>query len=125
VYLNLKSIGIGDGWTNPLNQYPGYYEFAVEKKFVSAAEGLVLEGLSDACQALIDVGLTSLAEVECNIYFSSVVSAISATLGYNVNVYDVRIPCDGQLCYNFDAITKLMNMASVQKSLGVAQQVRW
>jgi len=81
-----------------------------------------LEGLSDACQALIDAGLYSLALVECNVYMSSVMSAISAALGYDANVYNYKIPCVGSLCYNFDAITALMNTASLQASLGVAKQ---
>lgn len=38
VLLNLQSIGIGDGWTDPYAQYPGYYEFAKAKGLINSLE---------------------------------------------------------------------------------------
>jgi len=122
VYLNLNSIGIGDGWTDPYNQYNGYYEFAKAKGLISSVELVAFEAMSDACQVLIEGGAYPIALVECNLYMQAVLTAISATLGYSANPYDITIPCQVPgLCYDFSAVTKLLNQANLQKALGVSK----
>jgi cathepsin A (carboxypeptidase C) len=45
--------------------------------------------------------------------------AISADVGYQINPYNVKVPCGPDpLCYNFDNVTRLLNTPSVQHAIG-------
>lgn len=39
------------------------------------------------------------------------------------NNYDITKPCIGQLCYDFDHITKFMNQDSIKEALGVPKDI--
>ena len=40
----------------------------------------------------------------------------------NMNVYDIRKPCIGSLCYDFDLLDKYINQDSVRQKLGVGDR---
>ena len=39
-----------------------------------------------------------------------------------MNVYDIRKPCIGSLCYDFDLLDKYINQDSVRQKLGVGDR---
>jgi len=53
VNLKLKGIAIGNGLTDPYQQYPAYAKFSYENGLISKAWEEVLNGGFKACQALI------------------------------------------------------------------------
>jgi carboxypeptidase C (cathepsin A) len=53
VQLNLKGIAIGNGLTDPFQQYPAYAKFSYENNLISKEWRDVLDGGFKACQALI------------------------------------------------------------------------
>lgn len=121
--INLKNLGIGNGWVDPYHQYPGYYQFAKKKGFIGVGEELALEAADVACQGLVATGVWEAAMVACNLYLSTVMEAISVHQGFQINPYNVNVPCAVEpLCYNFTSITNLLNSPSVQRSLGVKRQ---
>ena len=118
--FNLQAIAIGNGWTDPAQQYAGYTEFAASV----GVNKLVVDGLWAAYEtchlALVTLGNNPLALTDCMIYLEAGLSAISAHMGYNVNVYNVFQKCGPfPLCYNMTSETEVLNMRSVQQSLGV------
>jgi len=44
--LNLKGMAIGNGWIDPLQQYPGYVDFAYEKGLFKKGSPVSLSSLS-------------------------------------------------------------------------------
>jgi len=119
----LKAVGIGNGWVNAATQYPGYYEFA--SNWTGPIETTLLRAVYETCWATLEFGNNPFAQADCNIYQEVVISALSAHFGYDINVYNVYIPCKGSLCYNMNAITNLMNTASVQQSIGAPANSDW
>ncbi|KAK5992097.1 Carboxypeptidase Y-like protein [Cladobotryum mycophilum] len=126
--INLKSILIGNGLTDPVNQYPQYRPMACGQGGYKA----VLDKAS--CQDMDSALPNCLKQIKA-CYASNGTSArtcASATSYCNnnllgpfqetgTNVYDVRIPCTGGgLCYPaMDWISKWLNQASVKQALGV------
>jgi len=125
VNLNLKGIAIGNGLTDPYEQYPAYAKFSYENGLISEKWDDVLKGGFKACQGLIyesqhkDGRVLDIAALEfCQILADSV---IGNPLHPKFNVYDIRIPCDAPpLCYDFSASDAFLNDETVQSTLGVS-----
>lgn len=75
------------------------------------------QSLIAECMANSSISCT-LARVACN----ALVESYALT---GLNVYDIRKPCEGQLCYNFTAANTFMNRADVQTALGVVNHTTW
>jgi serine carboxypeptidase-like clade IV len=56
---------------------------------------------------------------------NALLDAASDIQGFDVNVYDIRKPCNGPLCYDFTAEETFMNLPDVQASLGVPAGTYW
>jgi serine carboxypeptidase-like clade 4 len=56
---------------------------------------------------------------------NTLLDAASDIQGFDVNVYDIRIPCRGQLCYDFTAEETFMNLPDVVSSLGLSPGTTW
>jgi cathepsin A (carboxypeptidase C) len=109
VPLNLKGIAIGNGLTDPFNQYPAYATFSHENGIVNDEVFLGMEAGLRVCQGLIlesqqgpKQGLKmQVAALE----FCSLVAELPALhnpVNPRFNVYDIRMPCDAPpLCYDF------------------------
>ena len=125
VNLNLKGIAIGNGLTDPYEQYPQYAKFSLENGLIGKKWDDVLKGGFKACQGLIYESqqkggkVLDVAALEfCQILADS---CIGNPMHPKVNVYDIRIPCDTPpLCYDFSASDNFLNRADVQKTLGVS-----
>lgn len=124
VNLNLRGIAIGNGLTDPYQQYPAYATFSYENGLISKKWEDVMTGGMKACQALIYESqqkggkVIDVAALEfCQILADSV---IGNPLHPKFNVYDIRIPCDAPpLCYDFSQSDAFLNRADVQEVLGV------
>jgi cathepsin A (carboxypeptidase C) len=128
VNIPLKGIAIGNGLTNPKEQYGHYAEMChtggadVGGHAPPACGAAVYDAMKVAtpvCQAAIatcDAGVpgSCIAAVDaCNL---PLIEPYQLT---GKNVYDMRIPCEhGRLCYDFDAVTTYLNNKDVQAQLG-------
>ena len=122
--LTLKGIAIGNGLTDPYEQYPAYAPFSYENDLISEMWYDVLTGGFVACQGLIaestshDSRVLDMAALEfCQILADT---CIGNPLNPAFNVYDIRIPCDQPpLCYDFSSADTFLNRDDVQEVLGV------
>jgi len=118
VHINLVSAAIGNGLVNLHEQVPGYYEFARINNYIGLVEEGLLEAASLACQGLIST-VGGAAIVECNLYMAAVMEAISLNVGYQINPYNVKIPCAVEpLCYDFSNMTRFLDDPAVKKAIG-------
>ncbi|GBG30711.1 Carboxypeptidase Y [Hondaea fermentalgiana] len=129
-HINLKGFGVGNGLTDPVEQYKYYAQMAFNS---TTAPSRVSERVyhnmvrqTSTCIDLIAECNTKkhprfkcqLALMECN---QMLVVPYTST-GYNV--YDMRVKCEvPPLCYDFSEVDKYLNSARVQKYLGV--QKKW
>lgn len=121
---NLKGIGIGNGWVDPLLQYPAYAKYALQ-------EGLINQSVADAaavlyapCKILIETHIYPVAFVECQLIETTILAAAELKAGHSINVYDIRKECKvPPLCYDMSNVTKFLNRKDVQQDLGVSR--RW
>ena len=126
VQLNLKGIAIGNGLTDPFQQYPAYAKFSYENNLISKEWRDVLDGGFKACQALIlETQRGPMAGPKLQLATLEFCSVLSDTIIGNplhpkFNVYDIREPCTNPpLCYDFSQSDTFLNDVSVQQALGV------
>lgn len=111
--LNFKGIAIGNGWVDPVVQYPQYAEFAYENKLVSAETYAVLKASFAECQNMINNSQENwLYALEfCQLTMTTI---LGNPLAPRFNVYDIRKGCDvPPLCYNMSNSDRLLNNATV------------
>lgn len=128
VQIPLRGIAIGNGLTNPQEQYKHYAEMchsggqpegghappACGDKVFKAMNTAtpICTGAISACNAGVPESCVAAVDA-CNL---PLIEPYQAT---GKNVYDMRIPCEhGKLCYDFDAVTKYLNTESIQNQLG-------
>lgn len=46
-------------------------------------------------------------------------------LNPDLNYYDIRLPCVGDLCYDETLLEEYLNLSEVKKELGVPQEMKW
>ena len=56
---------------------------------------------------------------------NTLLDAAGDILGYDPNVYDIRKPCVGPLCYDFTSIETYMNLPDVLEAIGVPAGTYW
>merc|ERR1711998_684725 len=140
--IPLAGIGIGNGLTNPEEQYKWYPKFG---KDGCAAEGGHAPGVLNSKV----IGLMNVAMPACTAGIRlcnsgsqdpttglaiNITACLAAFDACNIlteipieftdrNPYDVRIACEKRpLCYDFDAVTDYLNTAEVQQQLGVSKK---
>lgn len=124
--INLKGLGIGNGLTDPVVQYQYYPAMAMnntygikcvsEEAYISMNDHMDrCVNMAKACQKNVDV--CDEADSYCNMF--------ETTPYYNtgLNPYDIRKPCEGDLCYDFTNIDTYLNLESTRTALGVAPEV--
>ncbi|KZZ88266.1 carboxypeptidase Y [Ascosphaera apis ARSEF 7405] len=123
--INLKSILIGNGLTDPLTQYPEYRPMACgEGGYPAVLDKSTCDGMDSSlprCLSLIESCYRSESVWTCvpaSIYCNNAILGPYQRSGRNP--YDVRIDCDGgNLCYPaMDNIAKYLNQAEVKDAVG-------
>jgi len=122
IHINLKGIGIGNGWVSPYVQYGGYGPFAYQNKLIDSATWASMNQTLAQCQQLINNKDYDDAEAVC----SNIMGAVLEYAG-NINYYNIDLPCNPPpLCYDFTNVTNYLNTPSVQQQLGVSSQgINW
>ncbi|KAI9780386.1 MAG: hypothetical protein M1816_002872 [Peltula sp. TS41687] len=129
--INLKSIMIGNGLTDPLQQYPKYSEMACTE---SSGYPAVLD--EPTCRSMDNALPRCLSLIESCYNTESVWVCVPSAIYCNnqilgpyqqtgMNPYDVREKCEDQenLCYTgLGWITAYLNKPDVQDALGVEVQ---
>ncbi|KAI8577099.1 hypothetical protein K450DRAFT_253641 [Umbelopsis ramanniana AG] len=122
--INLKSLMIGNGLTDPLIQYKWYAKMACENNY-----GPVLD--NSTCKQM-EANYPACARLIQNCYDNGgVFSCLPAAMKCNkdqlqpyqqtgMNPYDVRKKCEGgNLCYTIlESVKKYLNIPEVKKELG-------
>lgn len=140
--IPLAGIGIGNGLTDPQEQYKWYPEFGKDgcakegghaPGVLNAGTLAVMKAAMPACTAAINLCNKGSKDPDTGLAVN-----ITACMGAfdlcNIlsqvpieftdrNPYDVRIKCEkAPLCYDFDAIDEWLNTPEVQKELGVSKK---
>ncbi|ORY29146.1 carboxypeptidase C [Naematelia encephala] len=137
--INLKSLLIGDGLTDPYNQFGSVPDWACDKtkspyavySDPEGAECVSLRAKAARCQALVSSCYKTGSRFSCvpaNLYCFSGVFGDLQQLGYNV--YDVRKKCDrsedkdGPLCYKeMGWMETYLNTPEVKAELGAPDHI--
>merc|ERR1719373_383837 len=120
-HINMKGFAVGNGLTMPSIQYSQYSKYAYENQVITESQYSQLQSPTDKCVNLLERGQTGF-------YVTSVCNSIVSTIqqeGGDFNVYDIRKPCVGSLCYDFSALDDLMKSSDVQQSLNVSSKANW
>eukprot|EP00929_Paragymnodinium_shiwhaense_P029484 TRINITY_DN1687_c0_g2_i1.p1 TRINITY_DN1687_c0_g2~~TRINITY_DN1687_c0_g2_i1.p1 ORF type:complete len:480 (+),score=88.81 TRINITY_DN1687_c0_g2_i1:67-1506(+) len=131
----LKGIGVGNGLTNPGEQYKWYPDMAkdggksaggtLEKGVITNfLEIAAMKAASKFCTGQIAKCNSANASSACSTAYAA--CNYGELVPYQLtgyNPYDMRIKCDKPpLCYDFGAVEDFLNSAEVQKQLGVSKK---
>lgn len=129
--INLAGLGVGNGLTNPHEQYKYYPEMAVHNSHgIKVLSDDVYKEMTDAvpkCQSLIEAcnaGDSFINKFACQTAF--IVCNTAETTPYQMtglNPYDIRKKCEIMpLCYDFSYIEKFLNLDSTKEALHVSEE---
>jgi cathepsin A (carboxypeptidase C) len=131
----LKGVGIGNGLTNPEEQYKWYPDMAKDggkSEGGTLAKGVITNFVAQA--AMRAAAKRCISKISaCNEgNQSSACKDAFTTCNYGelvpyqltgMNVYDMRIKCEKPpLCYDFSAVESFLNSEETQKQLGVTKK---
>jgi cathepsin A (carboxypeptidase C) len=126
--LNLKGLAVGNGLTDPEEQYKWYAEMAYnnshEMKVIDEKTYNMMKSAEPMCTkgiAQCNKGDGMLSSFACQAAFAYCNMALTTPYRATMlNPYDIRKPCgDNPLCYDFSHIEKFMNNDSTKKALHV------
>ncbi|RDX81940.1 Serine carboxypeptidase-like 48 [Mucuna pruriens] len=120
ININLKGFAIGNGLTNPEIQYQAYTDYALDRGLIKKADYDSINKLLPRCEQAIKTCGTEGGETctsslyVCNGIFNRILS-----IAGDVNYYDIRKKCVGDLCYDFSNMEEFLNKKTVRDALGV------
>ncbi|XP_002523707.2 serine carboxypeptidase-like [Ricinus communis] len=123
IHINLKGFAIGNGLTDPGIQYKAYTDYALENDLIEESDYERINEMMPSCdQAIKACGTKGESTCEsaysvCNNIFNEIMDVVG-----NVNYYDIRKKCEGQLCYDFSDMETFLNEKVVRDSLGVGNR---
>lgn len=125
--INLKGLAIGNGLTDPSIQFGAYADFALQNSLISRGLHDIIQLLYQPCKWLTNICGSYKWGWECAIalqYCEMTVFQPILMAQPGINVYDIRKPCVGQLCYDFSAVEKYLNLPDTRAALGVGD-IKW
>ncbi|EEH60536.1 uncharacterized protein MICPUCDRAFT_13532 [Micromonas pusilla CCMP1545] len=139
VGMRLKGLAIGNGLTEPEIQYGAYADYGLGVDVVSKAAAEISKKNYPTCAKMIrkcgggagSDGPTRESEARRKLCLAAVEYCSEKVWGPvikdagDVNVYDVRKRCVGDLCYDMSNADKFLNQPSVKVSLGVKRNITW
>jgi cathepsin A (carboxypeptidase C) len=131
IHLILGGLAVGNGLTNPIEQYKWYPEMAYNNshgiKTVSESTYDAMTSAVDKCVELIQAcnnGDSFVNSFACQTAF--VICNASETAPYQMsglNPYDIRKECgDHPLCYDFSNIETFLNLDSTKEALHISKK---
>jgi carboxypeptidase C (cathepsin A) len=117
--INLKGIGLGNGWVEPYFQTGSYAPYLYANERINVVE---LEGANTVYQsykAAIDMKLYDVAMVIGN----DLLNGLMVAAGVN-DVYDIRKTSDPTTPFA-NRLTTFLNTGAARKSLNVTSNVQW
>jgi len=132
--INLKGLAVGNGLTDPLEQYGSYPEMAHDggKSEGGTAPGVITNWfVYRRMKSYVQPCLDKIAKCTSESTYQACVDAqsfcnaelVGPYAATGQNQYDQRIKCKVPgLCYNFSAPTDWLNKPDVQKALGVTKK---
>jgi len=129
--INLAGLAVGNGLTNPKEQYQWYAEMAKNNSHgIQVVSDDVYEGMTNEiskCVSLIEecnAGDSFINKFACQTAF--IVCNTAETTPYQMtglNPYDIRKKCEKvPLCYDFSYIEKWLNLESTKQALHVSEE---
>jgi len=115
--INMKGLGIGDGWISPLIQYGSYGPYALLEGLINSYTAQQMNQTYGQCVQAIQSRAWDQAGYVCGGLMETVLQD-----NPGLNYYDIRKPCVGSLCYDFSLIDNFLNQQSVQRAIGVNRQ---
>jgi len=128
LHLNLSGLGVGNGLTNPQEQYKWYPEMAYNNPYgIHAVNKLVYEAMTNAvpkCTSIIEScnkGDNRMNDFYCQSAFLTCNDALTVPYQLSgLNPYDIRKKCDVKpLCYDFSNVEKFLRLQSTRDALHV------
>jgi len=117
--INLKGIGIGNGWVDPYYQTASYGPFLYANSRINVVELDAAEAAYLAYAAAIDAGLYDVAMILGN----DMLNALMAAAGVN-DVYEIRQKSDPTIPFA-NKLQVFLNSAPARKALNVTSNVHW
>ncbi|KAL0382694.1 UNVERIFIED_CONTAM: Serine carboxypeptidase-like 49 [Sesamum calycinum] len=120
IHVNLKGFAIGNGLTDPAIQYGAYADYAMDMGIITQTEHDQINKALPLCESAVKLCGTDgtiscmAAYFVCNTIFSGIIARAG-----DVNYYDIRKKCKGNLCYDFSNLEKFLNQQPVRDALGV------
>jgi cathepsin A (carboxypeptidase C) len=130
IKIDLKGMGIGNGMTDPQEQYKWYPDYmctggGVARPVInSSVECAALKAADVVCETTLkgcNSGVPVVAKAACGAAMKTCALAFQVPyMATGLNPYDVRIKCDKPpLCYDMTNDVDFLNDPEVQKQLGV------
>lgn len=131
IEINLGGLAVGNGLTDPTEQYKWYAEMAFHNSHniqtVSEDTYNAMKSAVSKCTSLIEEcnkGDSIVNKFACQTAF--VVCNMSQTSPYQMtglNPYDIRLKCgDNPLCYDFSNIEKWLNLDETKEALHINKE---
>ena len=120
--VNLKGLAIGNGWTTPVPQNVAAVSYLYDNNNLTYTKGYTKADFER------DLKITNLGNYDLPRFNpfhalgdpSDIVDvAQQQLLQMPFNKYDIRIKCEGDLCYNLDFVRQFFIRNDVQQALGV------
>jgi len=127
VIIDLKGMGIGNGWVDPYHQYSEYADFLYYNSLLDIVSTELYDWtLYPPCEVLIMSGVWPAALEECSAAMEAALFDAEVQNFRTINVYDVTQRCTVEpLCYDFSLAGTFLAQSAVQKALGVSPQASW